>query len=219
MKTVFYGLMSAILMLAGASTAEAQVFPAPYYVMGSNNYGHASTVEEGAARGLADVIRSSGAANLMNSEAAINVEEARRKYIENRLQATQTYFDMQRVNRQARAEKRPQPASQQQLIRFAQERLPQRLTASQLDPLTGALNWPTILRSAAFSADRQKLEQLFTKRASESYLSPDEFLEVQDIVFGMQQELRRVGTSFPGSMQIEARQFLESLNFEARFQA
>jgi len=49
---------------------------------GGGGYHHASTVEEGAARGMADVIRSRGAANMMNSEAAINYEQARKSNID-----------------------------------------------------------------------------------------------------------------------------------------
>ena len=58
-----------LLAMVIAPNTFAQ-FPPPYYAMGSNNYQHASTVEEGVAQGRADVIRSTGAANLMNSEAA-----------------------------------------------------------------------------------------------------------------------------------------------------
>ena len=58
---------------------------------------------QSALRGAVDfdaaVVRSAGAANLMNSEAAIRYEEARSRYFENRLQGTETYFEMRRMNR------------------------------------------------------------------------------------------------------------------------
>ena len=136
-------ILSFALLLAFAPNAFAQDYPVPYYAMGSNNYHHASTVEEGAARGMADVIRSTGAANLMNSEAAKNIEDARKKYIENRLQATQTYFEMKQINKQARWGNQKRP-TQADLIRYSQSRLPDRLNHSQLDPLSGVLSWPML---------------------------------------------------------------------------
>ncbi len=69
---------------------------APYPV-----YYHSSTAAEGAARGMADVIRSAGDYNLRTSEAARNVEEARSRNLDNRLKSTQTFFEMRRVNREA----------------------------------------------------------------------------------------------------------------------
>ena len=64
----------ALLIAVFAAPNAFGQYPGLYYGMGSNNYRHASTVQEGAARGMADVIRSTGAANLMNSEAAKNFE-------------------------------------------------------------------------------------------------------------------------------------------------
>ena len=70
---------------------------------------YSSTYEEGVQRGYADIVRSQGMANLMNSEAAKKYEEARREYLDNRLKATQTYFEMRRVNQEARSRERTSP--------------------------------------------------------------------------------------------------------------
>ena len=88
-----------LLLLAGAVIAHAQGTSPYFAAVGPGSYHHASTAAEGAARGMADVVRSAGAANLMNSEAAINIEDARSKYIDNRMQATNTYFQMKTVNK------------------------------------------------------------------------------------------------------------------------
>ena len=73
-----------------------------------------STAAESYQRGFADVVRSAGAANVMNSAAMINVEEARSKNIENDLKATETYFEKKRVNKEYREQtKRPRPTSEQ----------------------------------------------------------------------------------------------------------
>ena len=69
-----------ILVAMSALIAIPQVKAQRYRVggWGGPSY-HASTAAEGAARGMADVVRSAGAANLLNSEAAKNYEDARTK--------------------------------------------------------------------------------------------------------------------------------------------
>jgi hypothetical protein len=200
-----------------AMTAQAQ-YPAPYYWGGSNNYHHASTAAEGFQRGMADVIRSQGAANLMNSEAAINVEEARSKYIDNRMQWTNTYFEMQKVNREARAAKRGPPPTQEQLVRFAKDDLPNRVAPSQLDPVVGQLNWPMVLKTEPYELYREQLDQLFASRARNGYLSPDQFLQVKQLTDEMMGVLRENVRSYSSSQSIQARKFIESLAYEANFE-
>ena len=60
---------------------------------------HASTAAEGALTGMANAISAQGQYNLSTSEAAINMEEAQRRDIENRGKWTDTYFEMRRVNK------------------------------------------------------------------------------------------------------------------------
>jgi hypothetical protein len=181
---------------------------------------HSSTAEEGIQRGMADVIRSQGAANLMNSEAAINIEEARKGYIENRMRWTQTYFDMKRVNREARQEARRPPPTQEQLIRASQARMPDRLTTSQLDPVSGAIAWPTVLMADAYKPYRDQLDLLYAERSKNGYLSPDQFMKIRDITGSMMDELQQqVRTNnYPTSASIEARRFIQGLTLEANMQ-
>jgi len=60
--------------------------------------GWASTAQQGADMGLAEVVRAQGYANLKNSEAAKNWEEAKTMEMQNRLRWTETYFEMRKVN-------------------------------------------------------------------------------------------------------------------------
>ncbi len=206
----------ALLLICAAQTAWGQRYPYPFY---GGGYSHASTYEEGVARGLADVIRSSGAANLMHSEASKNYQDAYKKYLDNRLQATNTYFQMRQANKQYRQAERGQPVTQQQLIRYAKQKLPDRLSASDLDPLTGDLSWPLLLRSQQFDLDRQQMQALFSQRANQGYLEPQQYLQVRELSTKMLNDMKPLTRSYPGSVTIEARKFLESLSFEAGFQA
>src|SRR5882724_3784882 len=90
---------------------------------------HSSTLEEGIQRGYADVVRSQGMANLLNSQAATQYEAARKAYMENQMKATQTYFEMRRYNTEARRSERSTPLSMEQYVRLAREQAPEALTA------------------------------------------------------------------------------------------
>jgi len=211
-------ILTGTLILGGTILVHAQGI-APYYAaVGPGSYHHASTVEEGAARGMADVIRSSGAANLMNSEAAINVETARSKNIENRLQATSTYFQMKAINKQARYGN-VKPHDPQQAIRLNKQRLPNRLSERQVDPLTGAIRWPLGLTLDGLTADRKKVDKLFAERAEKGFLDLKQYNKLRDLTNSMTGILQQHSRELSSTHRIEARKFLESLTYEAGFQA
>jgi hypothetical protein len=185
------------------SLAQAQWGWGPSY--------HASTVEEGVQRGFADVVRSQGAANLMNSMAAGNIEDARQKYIENRLQATQTFFDMRRINAESRRSERSMPLSNEAYVRLARQQAPDRLSVSQLDPLTGTITWPAPLRNAAYAENRDQLERLFKERASGV---DDNYDEIRAATATFLNKIKTDVSTFQPNDYIRARRFLESLSFE-----
>jgi hypothetical protein len=214
--------MGLALVVIGPTSAQQRGM-APFFNAGGNTwYHHASTAAEGAARGMADVIRSSGAANLMNSEAAINFEQARKGYIENRMNWTNTYFDMRRVNQQARDEMRRPTPTQEQLIRFSKDKLPDRLSPSQLDPVSGSVNWPMLLQLDEFTEARAALEALYADRAKNGYVSPDQYLQIKQITDYMHRTLEEVVRAapdkYPSSMTIPARKFIDSLSYESNLQ-
>ncbi len=180
-------------------------------------YGHASTVEEGAARGMADVVRSAGLANMMNAQAASTYQDAVKKNIDNRMSWTNAYFDMKRVNQESRrALKGPAP-SQEQLVKAATDALPDRLTQSKLDPVTGSIKWPVALRDSMFEEYRVKLEGLYAQREKNGYLSPDQYLQVKSTTKEMKGVLQENVRKYPTSASIEARKFIDSLAYEADF--
>jgi hypothetical protein len=152
-------------------------------------YGGGST--EGAWRhGFADIVRSAGAYNLMTSEALVNVEEARKKNIENRLQWTQTYFEMRRINDEYRRAQYPR-YSAQALAGWAASAATKRLTSSQLDPITGYLAWPRLLLTPDFADLRRDLDRLFAERAtSKGAIGNDAYFQILDRADQMKERLR-----------------------------
>ncbi|MCA9155287.1 MAG: hypothetical protein KDA62_12675 [Planctomycetales bacterium] len=196
--------------LMGAQAASAQ-YPYPY----GYGYGYqpgAATVGESYARGMADVVRSAGYANLQNSEAAKNYEAARSANLDNRKKATETYFDLKRMNREYRAAANPRPSSDE-LFRASQEALPSRLSPGELDPLTGEINWPLMLTTDVFKPQRESLEHMFATRAAgvtDFNLYRDMLATTDSMIETLVGLVREV----PPQDYAEARSFLKSLRYD-----
>lgn len=191
-------------------TTLTQVANGQYF--GDSVQPFSSTVEEGAQRGYADVVRSYGMANLLNSQAANQLEQARKAYIENRLKATQTYFEMRRYNEEARRAMRSTPLSMEQYVRLARDQAPEPLTATQLDPLTGTISWPATLRAPNYEALRRRIERLFQDRAT-GYVV---YGEIKQAVLELEDALKLQVDAIPANDFVDAKKFLDSLTWAAR---
>lgn len=209
--------MSCLVMLAAVaawcSPAKAQygyVFP-PYQAK-------AATAGESHARGLADLVRSQGAANLLNSQAAQEYEKARSLNFENRVKYAQMYFEKKRINQEYRkSTERPAP-TQEQLFRMAKVGVPDRLGPNDLDPVSGALNWPRLLRADVFEEQRTRIEQLFAYRAEHpTSIAPDFYATAKDEVDAMYAELKKHIRDVPSNQYIPASKFLRQLDYELKF--
>jgi len=172
---------------------------------------HSSTVEEGAQRGYADIVRSYGMASLLNAQAANEFEQARKQFIENQLKAVQTYVEAHRVNAEYRfATRKPLPL--EEYVRLAREQAPEPLTATQLDQLTGAISWPAPLRKPEYEAFRKHIDRLFQDRATG-------YAVYGEIPAACEEFAQRVNADimqFPPNDYIAAKKFLESLAWTAR---
>jgi hypothetical protein len=175
----------------------------------------ASTVGESYARGMSDMVRSAGAANLMNSEAAGNYEAARSQYLDNRMQATDTYFQMRAKNKAYRAaEDGPRPTSEQ-LFRMAKAKAPSRLSPSELDPISGSVVWPTVLRDAKFSSTQEKLSAMLAYWAEHNHqLTLNQFEQLDSTIDQLTEELKKVVKDVPPNVYNAGRRFLSSLAYE-----
>ncbi len=148
---------------------RGQVYGSYDYAWGRGGGYHASTAAEGYGRGMADIVRSQGEYNLATSEAMINVEEARKAYIENRTRATEAYFQQRRINEINREGKRYEQRQQtSEWVRKQKEKPPRRLTPEELDPFTGEIYWPAAFSDAGYRSLRDELERLFRIRAEQS---------------------------------------------------
>ena len=175
---------------------------------------HASTAEQGMMMGMADMMQAAGSRNLMNSQALGFVEDARRKNIDNRMYGTEAYFQMRKTNREARAAEAGPRATQADLERYARQRAPSRLSPSELDPLTGIIAWPAILREDAYKPYRDKLERMYTQRASMGALTGSERGEVQQAIDALQADLKQNLPNYVPQDYVGAKKFIQGLNYE-----
>jgi hypothetical protein len=171
-----------------------------------------STLEEGVQRGYADIVRSRGMANLMNSQAAKEYELARREYLDNRLKATQTYFEMRRYNQEARAAERSSPLSMEQYVRLARQQAPARLSVSQLDPFTGMISWPAALQRKEYAELVNRIDTLFAARAKGTVLAHG---EIQTACDELLERLKADVNKFKSNDYIQAKGFVQSLSYES----
>jgi len=222
-----WGFLPRRAMLA-AAVAAALAIPAArleakwggYGMGGWGGMGWASTAQQGADMGMAAVVRAQGYANLKNSEAAKNWEEAKTMEMQNRLRWSETYFEMRRTNREARAAEAGPPITQEQAIRLAKMAAPARLTSTQLDPVTGHIEYPMILTSDIYEQYRKQLDSLFSQRAaSGGSLTYDDFRTIQDTVSQFIDTLQEHVSEYAAGDFGRARNFLDSLAHEARMPA
>lgn len=171
-RRIILGALCALVMLL-ATASPGQVAnrnqPAgPGFWGGMPVINRASTAAESSMRGIADTVRASGAAAMMNSAAARNVEAARSQHIDNRLKATQTDIQVRQLKREYRESRRgPRPTSEQ-LHRLAKEATPKPLSTNQYDPISGRIWWPTALMLEEFDAHREIIDDLFEEKADAS---------------------------------------------------
>lgn len=215
-------LAGAIALVAGfALTASAQSYghATPGYGFGHafGGYRHASTYEEGVLRGYADLTRAHGESAYWHSLASINRQEAFAKYLQNREQKTETHFRMQAINRAAREAKRPQRLTTEQYAVLAKKQAPDRLNEQQYDRALGRLNWPAVLTSKQFAAEREILNAAFAARTpSDAGVGSVFSSGVRELTSSMQDRLRSQMGSLNQMEYLAAKKFLAGLAIEAQ---
>lgn len=206
--TIAFGLLVAV-----GSTASAQV------AVPINNWSyqrHASTAAEGYLRGSASVITAVGQKNYLDSVAAVNYQEALRRSIENSGLRVKTYFENKEINRAYREKYRELPPTKDQWARIIEASLPDKLTDEQVDPTTGKLIWPHILRTNEYAAFRNRIDQLWNSRTPDNSGDGSPFqIELNELVDGMKLLLKSNVKTLSSTQYTGARFFLLSVEYEA----
>lgn len=201
--------------------AEAQyVYRRPYgYGYGGYNsyyplnWGGGATVAGSYATGMGNLIQAQGAYNEMTAQAAQSAQQAYSMALDNKLKSQQTYYELQRVNRQETAAKK-QRESEIWAKNVPPPKRP-RLKPSQLDPVTGEITWDPLLMEPAFESYRNKLQTLFTQRAKDP--ASVSYFEVSQITGPMRDFLDTKIAEYPTNVFFSARHFIEAVAEESRF--
>jgi hypothetical protein len=214
-------LITAVVLFAGlciGQVAQAQPWPANPVVSPPLWQHHASTFEEGFLRGWADVGRAIGELNYNTSLAMINREEAIRRRIKNRKQFVQTYFDVKNINYQERFGKNQEDRpTQEDLARYSEEKLPERLPSHEYHRVLGKVNWPHVLRDEAFAEERAGIDRAVAARTIDnSGVGSETCKVIQYYAQQMEAKLRDRVSQLSGSESIAARKFLKGLHYEAQ---
>lgn len=200
--------VSALLLISfAASSAEAR----RYGSRSGYGGGGGGTVYSSAANGLGNLIRAEGAYNQMTAQAWVAQEQAYSLQLANRLKAAQTYYQLRRLNEAEHAEQERKLAAargEPQPVKI------RRLTSSQLDPVTGAITWPAVLRAPEFDAQRLALDRLFEDRAIDPTKVTD--TQVEHYVDILHEKLDAQHDQLTTSDFFTARYFLEAMASESR---
>ena len=216
----------ALSCLAVASPADAQVRRGNWYrnprIYGLNNGygsfgGYSSTPVEGARRGMADVIRSRGEAAESTTRAMNNYEEARTKYIDNKMKFTETYWTRKRLGE---AELRKDYARKREgrdaYLATKGSGFPPRLSPAELDPSTGKVYWPQALMGDEYAELRQELDELFQLGFHTGSLRQYNS-QINQKSRSMRDKLKKHIRNMPTNDYIASRKFLDSLGYEGRY--
>ncbi len=128
------------------------------YPQYAGSYAYPSYARATPAQGMADIISASGSRNLSNSEAAINMTDARSKQLDNHLKTTDTYFQNRLNNKKYREELN----GPRKVTHNAFRKLPPPLSPSEVDPITGQINWPPLVAQLPFQDDVKTVNDIFS---------------------------------------------------------
>ena len=165
------------------------------------------------------IISAMGQYNVNTAQAMQGYQQAYSKYLDNRKKYQTTYFDMRRNWASWRAEMSTPPPTEEQATAFNNARLPKPLSPNEFDPGHGVLNWPSVLRSKDFDADRHHLEGLFAQASADPHgsgLGTENYRAIQHSIGDLHDKLRAGVDSYSPDEYIAAEKFLKSLSYQAR---
>lgn len=209
----------ALFCVSTSTFAQGQAGQGQVVTTPINNWSyqhHASTATEGVLNGQARVVQAVGQATYLNSIAAVNQQEAYRRWIENRKLYVKTYYENKEINREYREKYSSKPPTKERWARITASALPDRLSGEQYDAVTGRLVWPHVLRTDEYKAIRDRIDELLVTRTPENSGDGSPFQrEIASLVGGMKMLLKDNIDTLSTSQYGNAKGFLESLAYEA----
>ena len=213
--------MAQIYYPQGTGSVYGYRYPAPIYGPYGFYY-HPSTAAEGYGYGMGAVIRAMGERNLNNSEAAKNYQQAYSQQLDNRLKATETYFAMRRINEAYQQEKRDaerqRVLSSEGMVREASHHLyAERLTAVELDPVTGLIQWPEVLMRDEYAVYRMELDSLFRVWAEMGEPDSSTLIRISVVTDAFLETLKEDIHTYHPNDYLDGKKFVARLAYSSRF--
>ena len=171
--------------------------------------GHASTAEEGMARGMADVIRARGQASVDVARAATETEQARRAYQENWNYAVSSFVENRAIRDAYRADRFD--TKKEKLASYIKTRQFQPLSDVEFYESTGEINWPIGLMHPHDENGRKQVEALFAERAEKGSLEATEYIRLNKLLNDWVNHVGSHKDDFSSSDITEAIRFLRRL--------
>ena len=162
MKTLSAGV--ALIFAVWASIDQAQVV-----------VDQAATAGESYARGVSGIIQSQGQRNLDNSQAAINMEDARSANIDNNLKSVNAYWQEKEIYNEHLQQQNA--VIEQRRAEYLAKHGLQSLSSEEFDRTTGQINWPKILEQSQYDQYRKTIDSLFQERSYNGALTGDQYVQ------------------------------------------
>jgi hypothetical protein len=137
-------------------------------------YNSSSTAAESYQRGLGGVISAQGQRNLSNSQAAINMTDARSAQIDNQVKSVNAFWEKKDIYTERQQQEFAQ-IDQKRSTYLAKHGLGS-LAPDEFDRTTGRITWPKVLEQKQYDQYRNTLDELMKKRAYMGALSGDEYM-------------------------------------------
>ena len=229
-----FGLFAAMAIgtsgMVGAQDAGPAVVPAlqggnpgyaPAVRMPGNGFSfvhHSSTAAEGFLRGSGEYVRAVGDANLNNSLANMNNQEAVRRALENTLKYAETYYARRDLWFDYQERRSRKPLTMEGYARLAAEAGADRLAAEEFDPESGKVVWPVLLQARVLEPYRVGIDEALAQRSlTNNGIGSRTYEVVRANTAAIQDIIDRYRKDIPSYLYVDSTKFLESVLFEARF--
>jgi hypothetical protein len=153
----------------------------------------------------------------MNSEAVKNYGEAASADLDNRLKATSNYYQVRQLHDALAGKQRGPRATSSELAQYAHETAPKRLTTSDLDVVTGEINWPTVLNDDRYAKQRQTVDRIFSLHHASGGGGAADYRAISEAIEALRGAIAKNIGDYSPAAYMEARNFLDSLQHEAHF--
>jgi hypothetical protein len=193
-------LVIAVLVF-GASAMKAQVI-----------YNSASTAAEGYANGMSNVISAQGQKNLSNSQAAINLTQARSSQIDNQVKSVNAFWEKKGIYSEHQQQEFANIQSQRQF--YLSKHGLTSLTPEEFDRTSGTVAWLRVLEQKQYDEYRVPLDKLFKQRAYAGALTGDEYVEATAALKGWRAMLAKQKNTYPESILDQMIRFVLKVNRE-----